>query len=674
MENMSFVVRKYLAAVLVPAIAGSAAELPVKEVILFKHGVGFFARSGEVKAGDTVRLDFKTGDMNDVLKSLTVEEKGGGKITGLRYDSAEPLAQKLGGFPFRIGDQFSMSAVLDQMKGAKVEMKYGNDTVTGQIVSGREVPGAGPNDRPQREQLILLLDSGEMRIFDLLGMSGIRFVDPILQRQFGDYLRAVSQSRAAEKRSLYIDSTGTGTRAITASYMMPSPVWKSSYRLAFDKNEPTLEGWAIVDNMTGEDWNNVQLAVVSGRPISFISKLYEPKYRQRQVAELAEEKTVGPVVYAANMSAPAPPPPPGVAMGGGANAYGPRTKRSVMADAVAEKMEISSAESTIEVATQGRELGELFEYRFSTPVTVKKSESAMLPFLQQKLNSRKLLIYQESQGSNPLNAAEISNSTGKTLDGGPITVYDGGIYAGEALMETLKASDKRLISYAVDLGTRVTSNIDSSRSTVRQVSAKRGVITTRYALQEVKTYSIRNVDAKAKTLIIEHPLREGYKLTSAVKPSETTASAYRFEVKLGPSATEKFVVQEENLYDETTAVTSLTPDAIVNFIAGRSLSEAAKRQLEQVADRKRQIADADNQARATETEMNEQIRDQDRLRQNIASLRTVNGQDDQVQRYSRQLATQEAQIATMRDQIRDQRRKKQAMEKELMALLDKLEF
>lgn len=673
MENMSFVVRKYLAAVLVPAIAGSAAELPVKEVILFKHGVGFFARSGEVKAGDTVRLDFKTGDMNDVLKSLTVEEKGGGKITGLRYDSAEPLAQKLGGFPFRIGDQFSMSAVLDQMKGAKVEMKYGNDTVTGQIVSGREVPGAGPNDRPQREQLILLLDSGEMRIFDLLGMSGIRFVDPILQRQFGDYLRAVSQSRAAEKRSLYIDSTGTGTRAITASYMMPSPVWKSSYRLAFDKNEPTLEGWAIVDNMTGEDWNNVQLAVVSGRPISFISKLYEPKYRQRQVAELAEEKTVGPVVYAANMSAPAPPPPPGVA-NGGANAYGPRTKRSVMADAVAEKMEISSAESTIEVATQGRELGELFEYRFSTPVTVKKSESAMLPFLQQKLNSRKLLIYQESQGSNPLNAAEISNSTGKTLDGGPITVYDGGIYAGEALMETLKASDKRLISYAVDLGTRVTSNIDSSRSTVRQVSAKRGVITTRYALQEVKTYSIRNVDAKAKTLIIEHPLREGYKLTSAVKPSETTASAYRFEVKLGPSATEKFVVQEENLYDETTAVTSLTPDAIVNFIAGRSLSEAAKRQLEQVADRKRQIADADNQARATETEMNEQIRDQDRLRQNIASLRTVNGQDDQVQRYSRQLATQEAQIATMRDQIRDQRRKKQAMEKELMALLDKLEF
>ena len=335
---------------------------------------------------------------------------------------------------------------------------------------------------------------------------------------------------------------------------------------------------------------------------------------------------------------------------------------------------VEVTQSTINVNTQGRELGELFEYRFSTPITVKKSESAMLPFLQQKLNSRKILIYQESQGANPMNAAEISNSTGKALDGGPITVYDSGIYAGEALMETLKASDKRMISYAVDLGTRISTNIDSSRSNVRQVSAKRGIVTTRYALQEVKTYTIRNVDAKAKTLIIEHPLRYGYKLTSAVKPTETTTNAYRFEVKLAPSANDKFVVQEENLYDETTAVSSLTPEAIVAFIAGRSIGDAGRKQLEQIADRKRQSADADTQARTIETEMAELIRDQDRLRQNIASLRNVTGQDEQVQRYSRLLATQESQIATMRDQVREQRRRKQTIDKEMLALIEKLEF
>lgn len=668
-------IRNLVVAILIPALLGGA-ELPVREVILFKHGVGFFSRSGDVKAGETVRLDFKASDMNDVLKSLTVEEKGGGKVTGLRYDSAEPLGQKLSEFPFVIGERFALSAVLDQMKGARIEIKYGSDTIAGQIVSGREAAAAQLGG-PQREQLILLLDSGEIRVFDLGATSGLRFLDPILQRQFGEYLRAVSQSRSKEKRSLYVDSTGTGARSLRASYMMPSPVWKSSYRLAFDKNEPTLEGWAIVDNTTDEDWNNVQLAVVSGRPISFISKLYEPKYRQRPVAELAEERAVGPVVYAGAVgsvqAAPPPPPAPAAAAFGA----GPRARMKAMAglaDAAETMAPQISAESTVAVSTQGRELGELFEYRFSTPVTVKKSESAMLPFLQQKLNSRKLLIYQEEQGVNPMNAAEISNSTGKTLDGGPITVYDTGIYAGEALMETLKAGDKRLISYAVDLGTRVTTNLDSSRSNVRQVTAKRGILTMRYAMQETKTYTIRNVDAKPKTLVIEHPIREGYKLTSTVKPNETTPTAYRFEVKLGSTANEKFVVTEENLYDETVAVSSWTPDAITTFLSGRSVSDAARRQLEQIAAKKRQIAEADNQARTLETEMNEMVRDQERLRQNIASLRSVSGQDEQVQRYSRQLATQESQIATTRDQIREQRRKKQTLEKELAAQIEALEF
>jgi hypothetical protein len=668
---------RLISTLLLPLFAANSAELPVREVILFKHGVGFFSRSGEVKGGDTVRLDFKASDMNDVLKSLTVEEKGGGRVTGLRYDASEPLGQKLAEFPFKIGDAFSLSAVLDQMKGARVELRYGTETLAGQIVSGREATGVSA-DRPTREQLVMLLDSGDIRMFDMTGVTGIKFLDPLLQRQFSEYLRAVSQSRSKEKRSLYVDSTGTASRTLTANYMTPSPVWKSSYRLMFTQNEPTLEGWAIVDNTTDEDWNNVQLAVVSGRPISFISRLYEPRYRQRQVAELAEERTVGPVVYESAMqsAAAAPPPAPAGAAKSPRMMMGMELSRAAgnVNMEASPMMAVEVSDSTVAVNTQGRELGELFEYRFSTPITVKKSESAMLPFLQQKLNSRKILIYQESQGANPMNAAEVSNTTGKTLDGGPITVYDSGVYAGEALMETLKAGDKRLISYAVDLGTRVSTSIDSSRSNVRQVNAKRGIVTTRYALQETKVYTIRNVDAKAKTLIIEHPLRPGYKLTSAVKPTETTTNAYRFEIKLAPQANEKFTVQEENLYDETTAVSSMTPDSIVSFLAGRSISDAGRRQLEQIAERKRQSADAENQARAVEVEMNELIRDQERLRQNIGSLRNITGQEEQVQRYSRQLASQETQIATMRDQIRDQRRKKQTLDREIQALVEKLEF
>ena len=183
---------------------------------------------------------------------------------------------------------------------------------------------------------------------------------------------------------------------------------------------------------------------------------------------------------------------------------------------------------------KARDAGELFEYSFAGPVTVKKGESAMLPFLQQKIETRKLLIYSESFGLNPMDAAEITNTTGKTLDGGPITVYDAGTYAGEALVETVKAGDKRLISYGVDLGTRVTTKFDSSRDVVREIHFRRGVLTARSAIEETKTYTIHNVDAKAEDA--DHRASRSVTATSSStrSRSETTANAYRFEVKLAP--------------------------------------------------------------------------------------------------------------------------------------------
>jgi DNA repair exonuclease SbcCD ATPase subunit len=272
-----------------------------------------------------------------------------------------------------------------------------------------------------------------------------------------------------------------------------------------------------------------------------------------------------------------------------------------------------------------------------------------------------------------MNAAEITNSTGKTLDGGPITVFDSNAYAGEALIETLKASDKRLISYGVDLGTRITTLFDSSRELVREIHLHRGVLTTRVASDETKTYTIRNVDAKAKTLIIEHSQRPEYKLLNQ-KPSETTSNAYRFEVKLAANATEKFPVAEERVYDTTTAVSSLTPDVLVTYTQNKVLSDAARRQLEQILQQKRQIADAAAKLQGIEADIKNVTQDEQRMRQNISSLNNVSGQQDQVQRYARQLGAEETRLATLRDQSSDLAKKKSALESELNALIEKIEF
>jgi Tfp pilus assembly protein PilX len=225
----------------------------------------------------------------------------------------------------------------------------------------------------------------------------------------------------------------------------------------------------------------------------------------------------------------------------------------------------------------------------------------------------------------------------------------------------------------VDLGTRVTTAFDSSRAVVREIHFKRGVLTTRSAMQETKTYTIKNVDAKAKTLVIEHGQRPGYTLLER-KPSETTPNAYRFEVKLAASGTETFPVREERVYDETTSVTNLTPDVLAAYVQNKALSEAARRQLDQILQKKREVAANDAALRQAEADLNSLSQDQTRIRSNIESLNRVSGQQDQVQQYARQLAAAETKLATLRDTQSDLRKKKAALEAELNSLMERTEF
>ena len=653
-----------------------AADLPVRDVTLYKHGVAFFERSGELKPGETARLDFKPGDMNDVLKSLTVTDRGGGKVAGVRYDASDPLENRLADFPFSIGGGASLASFLDQAKGARLELKLGAETVAGTVLSARAIKD---DKAPEREILVLLLDTGDIRTFDLAAASTVRFPDPKLQGQLRDYLSLLNQSRSKDRRRVYIDAAGSSTRELHVSYMTPSAVWKSSYRLMFNaQGDPTLEGWAIVDNTSGEDWTNVRLAVVSGKPVSFITQLYEPRYVQRPFAELAENRAANPLVYQGALNALEKAKAPAsfggaVGLGMGGLAPAPLGARKQF-DASISNAEAAAVEaSSIAATATGQQAGELFEYNFASPVSVKQGESAMLPFLQQKIGARKLLVYAESYGLNPRDAAELNNNTGKTLDGGPITVYDAGSYAGEALVETMPMGDKRLISYGVDLGTRVTTAFDSSQAVVREAHLRRGVLTSRSAVVETKTYTVKNVDAKAKTLVIEHNQRPGYTLLDQ-KAAETTANAYRFEVKLAASGTEKFPVREERVFDQTTAVSSMTPDVLMSWIQNKALSDAARGQLQQVAAKKRETAANDASLRQTEADIAATTQDESRMRSNIESLNRVTGQQEQVQQYARQLAAAEARLATLRDTQSALQKKKAALDADLNSLLDRLEF
>jgi chaperonin cofactor prefoldin len=656
-----------------------AAELPIRQVVLYKHGVGFFERAGSIPAGETARLDFKVSEMNDVLKSLIINGKAE-RVTGLRYDSSVPLAQTLSQFPFQIDAGVALSGVLDQLKGARVELQIGNEKTAGEIVAARVV--AGDKDRTERQQIVLLVDSGEMRTLDLDAATSIGFTDAKLQAQFREYLLALTAARSKDKRSVYIDGNVTGARDITAEYIIPTPIWKSSYRLLFGEGEPVLEGWAIVDNTTDDDWVNVQMALVSGKPISFISELYSPRYIQRLRAELPEEQAVAPALHQGGVAG-------GVA-GGVLGAIPAESNGLIhgLGDRAATEFERvqsfgalqkappvpHAAPSSIAPTGAAFEIADLFQYRIAQPVTIKKNQSAMLPFLQSKIKARKVVLYSDQTSPHPLNAAELANSTGETLDGGPVTVFDAGAYAGEALVETVKAGDKRLITYGVDLGTRITTTLESGDREQREFHLNRGVMTVKVATNRTTTFTIHNVDAKAKTLIIEDPIEQGFSVISNQKPIETTSSVRRFEVILGANADVKFPLVEERIDAEEQVISSLTPDVLLVYTRNKHLSDAGKRALAQIMDLKKKIAANSAQMELASSQIRTTTSDEERVRKNLESLNRVSGQQEVVQKYAAQLAQLETKIANLNDQQSDTSNKNAALSAELNDLLEELSF
>lgn len=667
-------------------------------------------------------LRFKASEMDDVLKSLTVSQTGGQGVSAIRYDSSDPLSKRLEVFPFHIGESINLARILDQFKGNEVIINRAEGSSKGIIVSARTVPGG--TGQSERQELLLISGDGELRTVDPASAAGIRFLDESNQGQFLEYLAVLARARGSEKKTVTIESRG-GTTRVHASYVVPTPIWKSSYRLVLDDPEGSLlEGWAIVDNTSGEDWDGVTLSLVSGLPISFISRLYQPRYIARPVVELQQDRAARPMVHAsavehlgANMqiagvwgvvtdeSGAAIPGAdvtvegmsrglirravtdsagryaiPGLSPGryevkagsagfstfaqainyrGGTQRVDVTLQVGSVTETIAvygeapmlqTQMSAAPGRSTIAATARQADLGELFEYRIDHPVTIKKGESAMLPFLRERIESRRLLVFDETSGSlHPLNAVEITNATEATLDGGAITVYDAGAYAGEALVETIKAGDKRLISYAVDLGTRISTAFDSDQELLSRFTIRHGVITFKSTLREVKTYTVHNVDAESKLLVIEHPVREGYRLLG-LESSEKTANGYRFEVDLPSAKTTTFGITEETTISNFAQISNLGQGMLVAYLNNEELDDAGRGELGRIHAAQKAVTEVEGQIARLEDRMSLIDSDQDRLRKNIETLRNVPSQQQLIQRYAQQLGAQDSELLTLREQ------------------------
>jgi hypothetical protein len=279
----------------------SAARLPVKRVVLYKNGIGYFEHTARVRGTQDLRIDFTTGQLNDVLKSLTTVDMGDGRISSVRYNSTAPLGERLKSLRLPFGVQTTNADFLTALRGTRIEVRNGATAATGRLLSvekSRKQDARG--NFTDVTEFSLVGDAGELRTFELTPATSVRLAERDLNEEVGKYLNLVGSSRAADVRRMTLTATGSGEREIFVSYISEVPVWKSTYRILMpDKpgDKPLLQGWAVVDNTIGEDWQDVALSLVAGAPQSFVQNISQPYYVRRPEVALPASAQLTPQTH-----------------------------------------------------------------------------------------------------------------------------------------------------------------------------------------------------------------------------------------------------------------------------------------------------------------------------------------------------------------------------------------
>jgi hypothetical protein len=672
-----------------PADPKPVATLPVSRVVLFNSGVGYFARSGEVEGDARVDLSFQERDINDLLKSMTLQDFGGGRVDAVSYESREPAARTLASFAINLNDSPSISQILMQARGEKVEValqptaQAQPGTLSGTVVGveKQKLPAA-PNATQVLEcEMLNLLTSDGLRSIKLTDVLRIKFQNPVLEAELKRALEVLAQSHDAQKKAVSLHFAGDGRRKVQVGYVVEAPIWKTSYRLVLDKDgKPFLQGWAMVENTTDDDWQSVKMALVSGRPISFKMDLYNPLYVPRPTVEPELFASLRPPAYegafdkkthafmrrglneaekagaVAKSAAPAPPGAAGFGAlgglpgGGAANpGYTGRTgldrKRYAqqLGSELQERLELGAARS----AATASALGDYFQYVVDHPVSISRQKSAMLPIIGKDVEAKRVSIYNPAvQPKHPLLGLRFKNTTGAHLAQGPITVFEGSSYAGDSRVLGVQPGEDRLLAYAIDLGTEVKVENGPGSSRITSIVANKGIVHITRKLREEKIYKAVNRSEQDRTLLIEQPNRAGqqFKLVDTSKPIEETAELWRFQIKVAAGKTGELKVTEERELGEQIILTNSNDDQIRHVISLNEASPELKAKLKESLTLKGKWDSVRRDLAQVQADLQRISGDQDRIRKN---LRETPKEAEVYTTYLKKLSDQEKEIDTL---------------------------
>jgi hypothetical protein len=648
-----------------------SAEIPIKRVVMFSSGVAFFEHGGEVEGNTQVDLKFNVKDINDLLKSMVLQDDGGGRISTVSYGSKDPITRTLSTFTIDLTKNPTLADLLGQIRGEQIEIDAPTK-IAGTIlgVETRRVPG-GKDQVVDVAYLNLLTEEG-LRSVSLDNVGRIKLVNARLDAELRQALLVLASGKSQDKKAVSLSFLGEGKRPVRVGYIQEAPIWKTSYRLVLaDEKAPFLQGWAIVENTTESDWDNVNLTLVSGRPISFVMDLYEPLYLTRPVVQQELYASLRPRTYdqdlaekeaefrealdrtrgepnrpLARAAAPAAPPPKPESAAGGFG-FGAQSGKMAGALTVDERnFDISRGGQSM---AQGGDVGEMFRYTIATPVKLQRSQSAMLPIVNESVQGEKVSIYNEAtHAKHPLNGLRLKNTTELHLMQGPITVFDDGAYAGDAQIQDLQPGTERLISYAMDLDTEVAPTNKQDPAALVNVRISKGTMFTSHKHTRTKSYVVKNSAKKAKKVLIEQAIELPWTLVAPKEPSEKTRSLYRFAVNAEPGKPVTQEVKEEWTQGEQVAVSNLDGARIQYFLAAREVSDDVKKALREVVQRQSAIGSVVAKHQELERQIVVIGQEQERIRGNMAQLPK---EADLFRRYVTKFTEQEDAIDALRKQV-----------------------
>lgn len=652
-----------------PAFA-SAQDLALKRVMLSSGGLGYFEYEASVDGESRLKLTVPLDQVDDVLKSLVVYDDKG-NVGGLSLPGREPLQQLFKDLPFDQAALETPAMLLNALKGAEISVG-GSKAMTGRIVSveAGNIPEVDGKASTRRTRVTLLTDRG-LQQFVLEEAENLQFSDPALRDKVGQALLALQSNRARDVRTLDLSVRGEGKRNVRVAYIVAVPVWKTSYRLTLPPDAGTprssLQGWATIENLSGQDWKDVELTLVSGRPVAFHQALYEAYYAHRPEVpvEVAGRLVPRQDRGAVAMAAPPPPPAPAAPAMRYDEQQAPR-KAAVppRLAAGAEQLEVTEAVTQV-------------SFKFPRPVSVENGRTLSIPFLDREAAGQRIALYQpETAARNPLAAVRLVNDGDSSLPPGIVTIYQRGkgggdvTYVGDAQLSGVPAGQTRLLPYALD--DKITIEQDAARTEqIANGTIADGVLRYGRLQRQTVTYRIRGPSRDTRDLIVTQPRLPGWTLMKPdSKGVEISEGNYRLLFKLaGGEQTQVFDVVQEQTQQQVLRLIDGPVDQIKVLASAQEFDGKTREALTKILQLQQAVADAQRRLGQIEAQQQQVTQDQARVRENLAS---VPANSDLQRRYLGMLDQQENEIQGLTKQRTDAQKAVDAAREALRTYVTKL--